>query len=115
MKTLFALVVAIAVCLSVVDGQTNAINSFYPSTMTETTCSNTQSWTMWFNTGSPTSAVGDNENATIILTQYAKYMCLNPSGIQAQSVNYPTGSIGYGWRYTSVTPIVQMVSFYVST
>jgi hypothetical protein len=73
-----------------------ALNLFYPSFFSETNCSGTRSWTIWFNVGKPnSSAMGDNEDTALIL-----------------SLNYRTGTWRYGWRWAQATDIVAFVSFY---
>lgn len=91
-----------------------ALNLFYPSFFTQANCSGNRSWTIWFNTGKPSSSTagGDSENTSLIILQNPKTMCSIPISIHAQSINYRSGTWKYGWQWTQVTDIIAFVSFY---
>jgi hypothetical protein len=90
-----------------------AINLFYPSNITEESCSGNRGWTMWFNVGKPKNATsGDSEDMSIILAQNPKTLCRIPSGIQAQSINYRTGGWSIQWQWKQPDITLYLLSFY---
>lgn len=52
------------------------VNTFFPPTLTseETSCSNGKSWTMWFNTGKPSSLNGDKEITSIVKEMHSLHV-----------------------------------------
>jgi hypothetical protein len=111
-KILLASIFIITVC-TLFNNVNSAINLFYPSSFTDANCSANQSWTIWFNIGKPNGSItGDKEDTALILSQNPKTMCIAPTGIHAQSINYRNGIWIYGWRWAQTTDIVAFVSFY---
>ncbi|CAF3340029.1 unnamed protein product [Rotaria sp. Silwood1] len=59
---------------------------FSPSTFTENSCSDNNKWTIWFNSGNPSSTVGEFEVTNHIQRLFPSYMCPVPIAIEARTI-----------------------------
>lgn len=107
------LIALIAIVSVLINNAQGAINLFYPSNVTEESCSRNRDWTMWFNVGKPKNATsGDSEDMSIILAQNPKMLCRIPLAIQAQSINYRTGGWSIQWQWKQPNVTLYLLSFY---
>ena len=55
---------------------------FSPADFTESKCSGSNQWTIWFDSGNPSSTLGEFEVTTHIQQLYSLYMCPVPVAIE---------------------------------
>ncbi|CAF1017889.1 unnamed protein product [Adineta ricciae] len=84
-----------------------SVSFFYPKTLTVSSCTNTHSWTKWFNSGKPnTDKDFDQESLSIIQAKYGRDVCAKPQGVQARTVTALQTDVNYSASWQTMTGII---------
>jgi len=103
---LFLVVVTALLCSSTIQAG-RSVSFFYPKGIGEASCTDSNSWTKWFNTAQPSNTGNlDQELLSTIQAANGRDVCQQPLGMQAQSVGELPSVSSYSYSWSLMNNII---------